>query len=212
MRYAVGEIIRDVRVALDENEVQTALIAGDSDSLQLDGLIMQKILHAIRDISLTAPVAMLGDAPQMATGAIEWGDGEYACGSVPLPDDFLRLVAFRMSDWQKSVSAPIYETDADYLRQHSPYNGVRGNTVKPVVAIVETAEGRRLEFYSCDSKAAVVSVAKYIPAPAIVSDRVAVCSRIYNAVVYYAAGLTAAAVGSATAETMFKIADNQLNV
>ncbi len=108
MRYAVGEIVRDVRVALDENEVQTALIAGDSDSLQLDGLIMQKILHAIRDISLTAPVAMLSDAPQMAAGPITWGDGEYACGSVALPDDFLRLVAFRMSDWQRSVSAPIY--------------------------------------------------------------------------------------------------------
>jgi hypothetical protein len=210
VQYAVGEIARDVRVALDENEAQTALIANDSDSLQLDGLIMQKIIHAIRDVSLTAPVAMLSDAPQMETGRIAWGDGECACGSVSMPDDFLRLVAFRMSDWQRSASAPIYETDADYSRQRSLYDGVRGNTIKPVVAIVEASGGRRLEFYSCDSKSATVSVAKYIPVPVVVDDRVAVCSRIYNAVVYYTAGLTAAAVGSAAAESLFKIANDQI--
>lgn len=209
MQYEVGEIVRDVRVALDENEVLTTLIASDSDSLMLDGIISQKILHAVRDISLAAPTAMLSDAPAMETGAIMWG--ERMCGSVALPDDFLRLVAFRMSDWQKAVTGTIRETDADYSKQHSKYQSVFGNTIKPVVAVVEVDGGRRLEFYSCDSPAATVAVAKYIAAPSIVNGHISICKEVYNAVIYYAAGLAAASVGSATAEHLFKIANDQLN-
>jgi hypothetical protein len=210
MQYEVGGIIKDVRVALDENDVLTALIASDSNSLTLDEIIAQKLLHAIRDISLTAPAVMLSDAPPMATGAITWG--ERTCGSITLPNDFLRLVAFRMSDWQRVVTSPIYESDADYSMQRSKYTGVHGNTIKPVVAIVEAGNWRKLEFYSCDSDTATVAVAKYIPTPVVINSHIAICREIYNAVIYYTAGLSAAAVGSAAAESLFKIANDQLSV
>lgn len=209
MLYTASNIVKDVRVALDENDTLTALISSDSDTLTLDQIIIQKIPHAVRDISLAAPASMLSDAPALPTVPIQW-DG-FGNGHITLPVDFLRLVSFRMSDWQKAVTGIITETDARYSQQHSIYSGVRGNAIKPIVAIVETANGRRLEFFSCDSETAVVALAKYVADPEKISDEIEVCRDIYKAVLYYASALTAAAVGNAAAEGLFKIANDQLS-
>lgn len=210
MLYKVSDIIKDVRIALDENEQLTALILADSDSLSLENIISQKILHAIRTVSLTSPVSMLSDAPAFSSGTITWK--EPGCGSIPLPDNFLRLVAFKMNDWSKVVTEVIYETDAAYSEQKSKYSGVRGNTIKPVCAIIQTDTEQSLEFYSCDSNNAAVAIYKYIPLPSVINDKVEICQRIYNAVIYYTAALTASTYGNSTAETLFKLSSDQLSV
>ena len=72
-----------------------------------------------------------------------------------LPSDFMRLVAFRMSDWKRTIFDPIKETDPEYGKQSSKWKGICGSPEKPVVAIVHRSEGKVLEFFSCKDNPSV---------------------------------------------------------
>lgn len=203
MNCTVNSLKSAVRVALDQNNVSTQLFATkDVDTLSLDELIESKLADAIRDVELDAPLYLLGkgtvfpDDNQIVTWESAQG---YGPGSVPLPDDFLRLVCFKMSDWDHPVHTPIYESDPLYAVQRSRFGGVRGNPQKPVCAIVNRSTGMVLEFYSCAQDAnASISMASYISIPTVVEKSETVSEpyyvipdRLQPAVVYYAAYLVA---------------------
>lgn len=214
MFYNISDIIKEVRIALDENEASVPLIADDSNTLSLDEIIGQKLLHAIRTVSESAPYTMLQDAPSLPVANLRMNDD--GSGQLPLPDDFLRLVIFRMNDWSRAVTDPIDETDAEYTMQRSKYTGVRGNAQRPVCALVSKNTGQVLEFFSCDDKTASVDIAKYIKIPTIVElstgeRAVEICQRVYTPVIYYTAGLSAAALKAENADALFKIATDYLS-
>ncbi len=202
MTYTVAELKQAIRIALDQNMVSTQLVATDDiDTLSLEEIIESKIVDAARIVLRDAPAHLLdgGTVFPAASQVITWdSQAGYGPGSVVLPSDFLRLVCFKMSDWDHPVFVPIYEDDPLYAVQRSRFGGVRGNPQKPVVAIVMRSGALKLEFYSCaaDSNASVAEAA-YIKMPAIASDQISICEKLKPAVVYYAAYLTALAVGEA---------------
>ena len=199
MLYAVTALMEEIRVILDQNKVSTQLFdTGDIDTLTLDEIIRSKIVDATRVVVLNAPNHLLDggvDGGKHFGESISWDSGQVGDGkgSIDLPSDFLRLICFQMSDWSRPVTEAINENHPKYFLQASRYSGIRGCPEKPVVAIVHTAVGLTLEFFSCISGEAVkVKKARYVALPKIdVNDNIEICEKLKSATVYHAASLVA---------------------
>lgn len=201
MLYEISEIMRDVRIVLDQNTSSEALLTeGDVDTLTLDEIIESRICEGIQRIETIASPQFLDEGYVFADDqmSIYWGKNE--SGFIVLPEDFMRLIAFKMSDWEQTVYSAIPPTDPIYLKQSSRYKGIRGNTQKPVCAIVSRPEGKSLEFYSCKSQEAYPSIALYRPYPKIDNrgkyKYIDISEKCYIAVVYAIASLVLAIYGA----------------
>lgn len=201
MEYNVSDIVQEAKVALDENVDSTALTGlGDVDTLKLDEIIESKVVDAAMAIEQNAPAYML-DSGKAFGESIGWdGQPGYGAGYIHLPDDFMRLVCFQMSDWNYAVTIAITEDSPQYQMQRSRFAGVRGNPQKPVVAITSQPIGLVLEFFSCYSgDNAFIKKARYIPIPRIKNGKIDLCEKLRRAVVYYTAYLAALTIGNGDA-------------
>lgn len=195
MVYSIEKIVRDVRVCLDQNMSSEALLRDDDvDTLSLNDIIHSKIEEAVRRVETMAPVHLL-------SGGLPFGDDIYwnvnNTGWTYLPDDFMRLVIFRMNDWERPVYEPITPRDPQYKLQSSRYPGLRGTPQKPVAAIANRLEGLVLEFFSCKNNNAYPLEASYLPMPKIdCNGGIDICPKCYTAVVYQAAALVMATIGN----------------
>lgn len=210
MIVQASEMAKDVRVAIDMNQSDPQLlIEKDTDTTSLDDIIMEKLADAVRMVEMEAPINMLEQGHQFVT-QITWK--ENGRGWLILPDDFMRLIVFKMSDWRLSVSTAITQDDPMYSRQFSKWKGISGNTEKPVVAIVNRAEGNVLEFFSCNDETATIEQAVYVPIPQIDADGgIDVSEKCYRAAVYRAAALALSSVGDQLATTMIELSKSLLN-
>lgn len=196
MVYTKEEIMRDVRICLDQNKAsETLLQEGDIDTLSVDEIIGSKILEAVERVHSVAPVYLLEEGHSFGD-AVYWEDLE--SGRVLLPQDFMRLIVFEMSDWERPVYEAIGTTDAEYWLQRQRIKALRGTPQRPVCAIGIRPEGKVLEFYSCKSEEAYVRRAQYMPYPKIDADGgVDISERCYTAVIYTIAGLVLMTYGEA---------------
>ncbi len=199
MVYDVSDLMREVRVALDlNNSSETLIESGDIDTLTLDEIIRQKLPIAARIIENETPHHLL-DSGKPFAATIGWrGDVGVGSGIVKLPDDFLRLVSFQMSDWSYPVTVAITEESPLYAQQHSRYAGLRGTPQKPIVAITQHPTGLHLEFFSCKAGSTVtLNRARYIAMPQIINGSITLCEKLYHAIVHYTGYLVAVTVGDA---------------
>ena len=220
MIYHVEAIKRDVRACIDQDRTSDALVTeGDMDVLMLDKVVESKIAEAVERVHSEAPYYMLESVAHNFEGAsatIYWQGSDDTCGWVLLPQDFLRLVVFEMSDWEKAVYLPISTDNPKYARQRGRVKGLRGNAQRPVCVVAVRPEGRVLEFYSCKSRQATMVKRMYVSKPEIVDDEnhiagIDISEQCYTAVVYTAAALTLVSCGEADkAKTMFEIAKTYL--
>lgn len=198
MIYRVDEIQRLARIALDMNERSESLVSqNDPATLTVDEIILSKIEQAARVVESNAPVWLL-DSGKPLSGSITFakqiGIGR---GRMQLPDDFMRLITFKMSDWERAVTQPILESDPDYLLQSSRFSGLRGNPQKPVVAIISEPTGLVLEFWSCTGGASVVlQRGRYLPIPRIRNEGIEICEKLKEAVIIQTAYLSALTLGA----------------
>lgn len=205
------EMAKAVRVAIDMNKGDEPLFAeGDTDTLTLDEIIMAKLADAVRMVETEAPSTMLESGHNF--GEHDTYIGEDGKGFIILPDDFMRLIAFRMSDWGRTVFEAISDSDPLYSRQSSKWKGICGNPERPVCAIVRRSEGKVLEFYSCSDSSATVTQATYVPIPKIdINGGIDVAGACYRAAVYRAASLALASLGDQLSATMLEISKSLLN-
>lgn len=214
MVYNIEEIKKEVRVILDKNLSSTPLIdIGDIDSLTIDEVIESKIADAVRAVHSNAPAYMLDKGKPFAD-SIGWDAGKgTGSGYVPLPDDFLRLISFQMTDWLVPVTEAITEEDPKYAMQKSRFAGIKGNPEKPVVAIAKWPIGLVLEFFSCTGGETVaVKRARYISIPKIMKaeggiKQIEICEKLKAAALYYCAYLSAVTLGIDTAEELKNISN-----
>lgn len=207
MIYQVEKILQDVRVCLDRNKADDALLTdGDEETLLLDDIIRSKIVEAVDTVHATAPYWTLEQGHNFGDD-IYWKDQE--SGYVILPDDFLRLVVFEMSDWERPVYSAITTDDPQYAQCRSRIKAIRGTAQRPVCAIGAETFGRTLEFYSCKTDQATIDRAVYIPKARIdANDGVDISKLCYNEVVYIIAGLTLQTMGETQqAETLINHAN-----
>lgn len=193
--YKIETVSQDVRIAIDENKTSEQLLGDeDIDTLSLNEIVRSKIEEAVRRVETTAPTFLLEEGHTFGD-SVFWEDNNSGC--TLLPDDFMRLIAFRMSDWERTCHNAISVDDPLYDLQSSRFKGVRGNVQKPVCAVVNRAEGKALEFYSCNSEEAYVKRATYLPYPKIDDEEgIDISERCYTAVVYTTAALVLTAYGA----------------
>ena len=232
MIYTVSEICKQVRIAMDENGVDEKLLsAGDADTLELDEIIKSKIEEGVKAVEMAAPVFMLHsghcftedtssddtlnnveetETESFKSGAVYWnGDGS---GFIILPDDFCRLVSFKMSDWKRTVHTAISSDDPQYELQSSEFGGIRGNVDKPVVGIVMRSLGLTLEFYSCESEEAIVSESDYLPEPKIADGCIDISEKCYKSCIYHIAALVLLTIGNEKlAETLEQVSKSMIS-
>lgn len=214
MVYQQSEIARDVRIALDQNSVSTQLTEiDDIDTLSLDELIINKIPDAVRMVEMQAPLHLL-DSGNNFGSSISWSEEQNTSlaasssenvyvGWTLLPEDFMRLIVFKMSDWERPVYTAMMHNDPHYPHQSSRYAGIVGTPQKPECAIVMRPEGRVLEFWSCTSNSATVEHAVYLPLPEWDDDGgITICERCYRPAVYYTAAIVSRALGNADMATL----------
>lgn len=200
MIYQLADIVRDVKVVLDENMSSEELLAlEDIETLSMEDIIESKVCEGIRRVESSAPLSMLDSGHNFGEEGLFWDN--YESGFVILPDDFMRLMSFKMSDWEKTITQAITEDSPLYAKQSSRYKGVRGNWQKPVVAIVNRPEGRVLEFYSCKDNLAEVIKGVYRPYPKIEDGAVEISERCYMSVIYTIASLVSLSMGEADKAT-----------
>ena len=196
MVFQVKNIVRDVKLVIDQNRTDTPLLASaEPNTLMLDELIESNITKAVDRVHSIAPYHLLeqGHNFRREAEAIYWGDLE--SGWVLLPPDFMRLVIFRMSDWERPVYNVLSADDKLYKRMRSRVKAVRGTAQRPVCVVTQRPEGKALEFYSCKSEEATVTQAVYIPYSRIDRDGgVDISKRCYDAVTNMAAGLVLLAI------------------
>lgn len=153
----------------------------DPMQLSLSERIEARIEAAAAEVVLSAPLSLLERGHTFGT-SIYWEPGQ-TWGYTPLPHDFLRLVAFEMSDWSMAVTEPITPEHPEYWQQRLPYRGLGGNPRLPICAVVNRPEGLVLEFYSCASTDAYVSQAFYAPRPTVVDGAIDLCENLYHKII-----------------------------
>ena len=208
MIFNVNNIIRDVRVCLDENSSSTVLLLeGDEDTLRLNELIRSKIAESVDVVHRDASYYLLEQGHNFGYDSFDEGseaeeevsihwNGQDTCGYVMIPEDFHRLVVFDMSDWERPVYEAMSVLSPEYAKQRSRVKGVRGNAQRPVCVVAVRSVGRVLEFYSCKSQAAYVKQAVYIPLAKIDSeDNIDISRLCYRGVVYMIASEVLMALG-----------------
>ncbi len=211
MLYGLEDIKRDVRVVLDENQVSDNMMQ-DIDTLSLNDVIVSKIEEAAKIVILNAPNYMLEPGHNFAK-TVAWASGQVGLGWgwTIVPDDFLRFVSFKMSDWDCVVYEAITADNPIYKLQKSRFAGIRGNIHKPICAIVMRPYGRTLEFYSCKGgKDVFVENAVYMPIPKIENEAVEICERCYRSTIYMIAALTAGNLDNNKIEYLMNLSNSLL--
>ena len=195
--YQVNQIKQDVRVCMDMNRTDTALLAvADTDTLALDDIIRSKIVEAVDRVQMAAHYTMLELGHSFHNAPLVWEEME--SGWVKLPQDFMRLVVFEMDDWERPVYVAITPIDPEYKKQKSRIKAIRGTAQRPVCVLAKRPVGNVLEFYSCKTDTASITQAIYIPYAEIdQNDMVDMSERCYEAVVWTIAGLTLTSCGEA---------------
>lgn len=211
--YQVSNIVRDVRIAIDQNQDAKSMENfGDVDTLDLSNLIKDKIEDAAKLIMKAAPLHMIGKGVKPNNLEILYEkvyEGDSQCYAVvKLPADYMRCVTFRMEDWLLPITGSdiITPESPEYALQRSRVVGVRGNKERPVLVLVpyvadatkKETEGDKTEYcyeaYSTDDKKQCYFT--YLPIPTISKDNISLPSRLYRAVVYAIAYLTALALNA----------------
>lgn len=213
MEYPVSELLKDVRIAIDQNSVgEQLIIVSDLETLNLNEIITNKIVDAVNTVEKSAPLHLL-DTGVPFGDSLGWEQTiGIGMGYTMLPDDFLRLLTFQMSDWAIPVHEAIQEDSLQYHLQKSRYPGIRGCPQRPVCALVLYPVGHVLEFYSCVGGGDVyIKRARYLPQAVVANDKVRICEKCYRAVVYYLAGLVCSSYGGKDqAELLFELSKSLL--
>ena len=205
-RVAVADFVKSVRITLDENQTENEYLATSTDNMELDEIIRAKAVDAVRSVVSEAPLWMVeGEDMDIQPSWIH--DNQDGSGYIKLPDDFLRLVALKMSGWKIGVNQAVKEGTQKALQQTNPF--VRGTPAKPVCVEGHDADGNLvLEFYSVPTgQTAMVEKALYVRNPAIVTvsgvDYIDIPYLLHTSSINHCAGLTELVRGNADAAKNF---------
>ena len=212
MNYAVADIAKDVRVTLDQNQVES-ILATDDDTLELDDIIRNKITEAAMRILREAPLRMIDGTvtlPEPVT--IEDEDSVPIRAVIRLPDDYLRLVIVKMSDWKTPLRVAVLDTSDIYQTVTSEFDGIRPNQYRPLAVETEDADGPILELWGSSDAEAVLEQGRYIGQPRVRDGILNFPKLLYPALVNMTAALTAQAYKDNAAQPLMQLAVGYMGV
>lgn len=141
-----AELISAVKVRLEEltpfNE-GLVVLANETNVKPITSYVEALLDEASDEVRVFVPLHLITPATLSGDVTIPNNDG---VGIIPLPEDYLRLYAFRMASWSREITRPISTENPEYILQRNPHT--RGKSVKPVIAINNSGTSRVLELYS----------------------------------------------------------------
>lgn len=154
------ELVNAVRRKIDEvsaadTPLQSVTIA---DENAMDTIIESMLDESAREILLKAPFQRLEITS--ANPAPVRNETDKTIGYIQAPDDYLRLVSFRMSDWQRPVVELAIKGDAISKRQYNKH--IRGGVAKPVGVLSRNGQGTIIEYFSTNADQHTVAEFLYI--------------------------------------------------
>jgi len=191
MLFSQQQLLSDTRIWLGHNHEDSQLIAiEDPYTLSLDELILSKIEMAAHRVLMDASWSMLVPGSPIRT-RLAWRDSPgRGMAVLSLPDDFMRLLSVRLSDWKRPARI-IAADNPSACWQSSPFAGVRGNPSRPVAVITSYPSGMVAELYSSTAGPSVRLVeAQYVPYPRLVDGFINLPEPLYHDVVALVAQLT----------------------
>lgn len=214
MNYAVADIIKDVRVTIDQNQVES-ILAADDDTLELDDIIRKKTKEAALRILRDAPLRMIDGTialPEPVT--IEDEDSEHAPvkSVIRLPDDYLRLAIVKMSDWKTPLRVAVLDTSDIYQTVTSEFDGIRPNEYRPLAVETEDADGPILELWGSGDGDATLEQGRYIGQPRVRDGILNFPKLLYDALVNMTAALTAQAYKDNAAQPLMQLAVGYMGI
>lgn len=217
MNYAVADIIKDVRITLDQNQVES-ILAADDDTLELDDIIRKKITEAAMRILREAPLRMIDGTASLPEPVTIEDESEGSDAQAPirsvirLPDDYLRLAIVKMSDWKTPLRVAVLDTSDIYQTVTSEFDGIRPNQYRPLAVETEDADGPILELWGSSDADAVLEQGRYIGLPRVRDGILNFPKLLYPALVNMTAALTAQAYKDNSAQPLMQIAVGYMGV
>lgn len=209
MNYAVADILKDVRITLDQNQVES-ILAADDDTLELDDIIRNKITEAALRILREAPLRMIDGTialPEPVTIEDENSETQIPVRTVVrLPDDYLRLAVVKMSDWNIPLRVAVLDTSDIYQSVTSEFEGIRPNEYRPLAVETEDADGPILELWGSSDAEATLMQGRYIGQPRVRDGVLNFPKLLYPALVNMTAALTAQAYKDNAAQSLMQLA------
>lgn len=213
-RVSVDELVKEVRVTLDENQAESAYLESSTDNMELDEIIRAKLSDAARAIVEMCPSSLL-NADALTLQSDEQVTNTDGSGYIVLPDDFLRLVSFKLASWNRTVTSAAEEGSSTDLMQRNVFT--RGTPLKPVCVFGHRADGKRImEYFIAGDDNHEVERALYVPLPSVVTatdgDTLDIPHLLHMAVVNYCAGLVEISRGNQEMGDLFlKLATSNFN-
>lgn len=156
MIFEVAKIITRVYDLLDENaEILEERVEYADPGTQLGPLIAGLLPRAARETLTEIPASRIDECRTLRDVA---SGPEYS-----LPDDFLRLIYIRMSDWEEGVTEALaYGSESHRLR--SRHAGGSRAYRRPGVAIRRTGARRHLLIYGSEAGSRIAEL-DYVAVP-----------------------------------------------
>lgn len=199
MKKTVEDIIKEVKICIDEIALNDADFLNDQDNQEMDTIIRSKIIDALRYVNGNADWSFLVPDETIGEGFI----GENLVGKVVLPDNFMRLCYARFQSWSIFISEPIYWNDKEYATLSDQY--ATGTWERPKLAMVLHPK-RTLELYKAKDENDKIEVGFMIE-PKIIKDEsgdyINIGDKLDSALIYYISGLTLLTYKDNHAEAMF---------
>ena len=118
--YPLSEIQSDVRVVLDQNQVEAGVLEANRDTLELDEIIKQKVLHAAHQVLESAPLKMFQTSGTSGSTAGEYAylgheqsQAEPYTQKIERPADFLRALSFNVHQTSSQSAGSVDSPDND---------------------------------------------------------------------------------------------------
>lgn len=134
---AFDAIIRRVRTILDYNSTSDEIDGlGGIGTLDLDIIIKESIEPAAMQLMQIVPIEL---ATITCKRIDEVGDYPYA---MPLPQDYLRFVSCRMSNWHAPIVHLTEMGSKEHIKQYGEFEALKATNNKPVAVLESKGNGR----------------------------------------------------------------------
>lgn len=175
MKFRLEEIEERVFALLDENLtlIEERVEYRDPGTSPVS-LVAMLLPDAARIILSSAPLAEIGDCKRVVSGLRIETFGNHC--ELTLPERFLRLIYFRMADWEFGVSTPL----AFGLEEHR-LRARAGRRASPAVAIRENGSDKRLEIYGT-ATSGNVAVLEYVEIPELKENSIDLPGQLFQEV------------------------------
>ena len=208
--YAIEDITLSVKRLVGDGSVRGVEGFELPDyALTVDELVKRLCEASCEQVLLEAPISMLDKAADFSNSAVSYEplsvyDPEKYAAVVTLPEDYLRLVSFKMESWQGRMPLQVAYGSTAYNRLRSRWNAGHGSVDRPCISIVPSASNtQELEAYSCATGEAVAQ-ALYAPRPHLQGSSIALFESLYLPSVYRIASNMLATSGEASLSAYYE--------